>query len=76
MLSLFHSIQTGSEVRPASYTMGIGVIFPTVKWQGREADHLNLLQTLRMVELYLHSTTRLHGIVLKLSTGITYHELR
>jgi hypothetical protein len=33
--SLFHVVQTGSGVHP----MGIGVLSPGVKRQGREADH-------------------------------------
>jgi hypothetical protein len=32
--SLLHSVQTGSGVHPASYTMGTGVFFPGVKAAG------------------------------------------
>jgi hypothetical protein len=37
--SLLHTVQTGSGVHPASYSMGNGVSFPGVKRQGLEADH-------------------------------------
>jgi hypothetical protein len=37
--SQFHSIETNSGIRPASYLMGTGVVlFPGVKRLGREAD--------------------------------------
>jgi hypothetical protein len=36
---LLHSVNTGSETHPASYTMGIGGPSPEVKRQGRETDH-------------------------------------
>jgi hypothetical protein len=55
---LLHSIQTGSEAHPASYPMGIG------DWGVKLTIHLHLVLRLRMVEVYLHSPPRLHGIVL------------
>jgi hypothetical protein len=40
------------------------VISPWVKEQERQADtHLRLMQRLRMIELYLHSLTGLHGVM-------------
>jgi hypothetical protein len=38
--SLFHSVQTGSGINPASYTLGMRAVSLGVNWQGREADHL------------------------------------
>jgi hypothetical protein len=38
--SLLHVVQTGSRVHPTFYTMGTGALYPGVKRQGREADHL------------------------------------
>jgi hypothetical protein len=45
-----------------------------IKWPGREADHSpSPSAAVRMVELYLHSPIRLHGLVLNyLSTGTLY----
>jgi hypothetical protein len=42
-----------------------------VKRQGREADrsHPSSVEVKEYVELYLHSPTRLHGVVLAQSTG-------
>jgi hypothetical protein len=37
--SLLHVAQTGSGAHPASYPMGTGGSFPSVKRPGREADH-------------------------------------
>jgi hypothetical protein len=37
---------------------------PGVKRQEGEADHFHLVSRSKMVELYLHSPTRLHGVVL------------
>jgi hypothetical protein len=37
--SPFYTLQTGSGVHPASYTMGTAVFSPGVKQLGREADH-------------------------------------
>jgi hypothetical protein len=34
-----HSVQTDTEVHPASYPMGTGDPFPGVKRQGRDVDH-------------------------------------
>jgi hypothetical protein len=41
LLSLLHSIQTGSGPHPASYPMGAGALFPGAKHPGREADHFS-----------------------------------
>jgi hypothetical protein len=62
--SLLHSIQTGSGTHTASYPMNTGHLSPGVKRPGREGDHLQLVQRLRVVEPYLHSPICLHGIVL------------
>jgi hypothetical protein len=57
--SLLHNVQTGSEAHQASYPMGM-------------ITHLYLVPKPKMVELYLHSPVRLHGIVLnQLSKGTT-----
>jgi hypothetical protein len=63
--SLLHSVQTGSGIHPASYSMGTGALSPGIKWPGMElTTHPHLVLKLRIVELYLHSLTCLHGIVL------------
>jgi hypothetical protein len=51
---------------PASYPMGTGEALSTgVKRQGREADtRLQIVSRSRILELYLCSPIRLHGIVL------------
>jgi hypothetical protein len=48
-------------------------LFPWVKWPVREANNLPVSSTeVKMVELYLHSLIRLHGVALnQLSTGTT-----
>jgi hypothetical protein len=49
-----------------------GAIFPRVKRLESEADHLHLVPRSRKMELYLHSPTCLHGIVINLLiTGTT-----
>jgi hypothetical protein len=61
--SLLHSIQTSCRVHPASYPMGTEEVSRGVKRPGREADHKpHLVPRSRMVELYLHSLLRLHGV--------------
>jgi hypothetical protein len=46
------------------------VLFPPgVKRQVREAEYLNLESRLRMVEQYLHSPIRLHGVVFNNAQG-------
>jgi hypothetical protein len=63
---LLHSLQTGSGARPSSYPMDTGGSFPG-GWYGRfvtQTAHLHLVPRSRMVELYLHSPRRLHGVVL------------
>jgi hypothetical protein len=64
--SLLHVVQTGSGAHPASYPVGTWGFFPGGK-SGKDVKlttHLHLLPKSRMVELYLHSPIRLHGIVL------------
>jgi hypothetical protein len=70
-ISPLHSIQTGSEVDPTSYLMGTGGSFPGVKRLRREAD-LHPMSRSRIVELYLPSPIRLHGVVLNLAQGQLY----
>jgi hypothetical protein len=69
--SLRHFIQTGSGAHTASYPMGTRGSFPEGKAAGREADHSppSSAEVKECVEIYLHSSIRLHGVVLKLSTG-------
>jgi hypothetical protein len=59
--SLLHIVQTGSGARP--YPTG------TVGWKSGQlvklTTHLRLVLRSRMVELYLHSPTLLHGMVLE-----------
>jgi hypothetical protein len=59
--SLLDIVQTDSGAHPAPYSMGIGINRP-----GREADHYSppLMPRSRIVELYLHSLTSFHGVVL------------
>jgi hypothetical protein len=59
-LSLLYSVQMGSGVHTASYPIGTEGTFPAVKL----TTHLLLVPKLRIVELYLHSTTHLHSVVL------------
>jgi hypothetical protein len=51
--SLFHTVQTGFETLPESYTMGTGALSSRIKRLWGEADHLP--PTCTKVELYLHS---------------------
>jgi hypothetical protein len=48
--------------------MGTGGSFPGVNRQGREADHTptTSVEVKKNVDLYIHSLTHLHGIILKL----------
>jgi hypothetical protein len=57
--SRLHSAQTGSEPHPASYPVGTGRSL----LRGKAADH-PIVPRSKMMELYLHSPTCLHGIVL------------
>jgi len=54
--------------RPALRPLG-------VKRPGRETDHSSPSSTVvkKCMELYLHSPTRLHGVVLRKSAGTTLH---
>jgi hypothetical protein len=55
-LPLLLSVEaTGSEAHPATYPMGTGSFLPGIERPGREADHLYLVPTSRIVELHLHS---------------------
>jgi hypothetical protein len=71
---LLHVVQTGSGAHPVSYPMGTVGSFAGSKaaWGVKLTTHLHLVSWSRMMELYLHSPIRFHGIVLNsLSTGIT-----
>jgi hypothetical protein len=61
-----HRVQNGSGAHPASYPMGIRGTSLGVKWPGREADHSppSSAEVKELVEPYLHSPIRLHGVVL------------
>jgi hypothetical protein len=62
---LLHSIQTGSGAHSASCLVGTGAHSLGLKWRRREADtQLHLVLRARMVELYLHSPIRLHGVLI------------
>jgi hypothetical protein len=56
---LYHRVQKGSRIHPASYPMGI---------RSSEADHSapSSAEVKECVELYLHSAVRLSGLVLSL----------
>jgi hypothetical protein len=58
--SLVHKVQTKSGAQPAPYPTGTGALSSGVKL----TIHLHLVPRSRKVELYLHSTIRLHGVVL------------
>jgi hypothetical protein len=49
-----------------------GAISPGVNRPGHEADHSHLVQRSGMVELYLHSSMRLHGMVPNLLSRGTF----
>jgi hypothetical protein len=64
--SLLHRVQTCSGAHPAYYPMGTGVSFPR-GCSGRGVKltiALHLVLRSSMMELYLHSPIRLHGVVL------------
>jgi hypothetical protein len=64
--SLLNSVQTGSGAYPAFCPMGTGELFPPgLKRLWREADRSPRSSAeSRMLELYLHSSTRIHSVVL------------
>jgi hypothetical protein len=64
--SLLRRFQTGSGAHPTSYPMGRGGLFPPEQSdRGVElTTQPNPVSRPRMVELYLHSSIRLHGVVL------------
>jgi hypothetical protein len=66
--SLKRRVQKGSGANPASYPMGTRVLSLGVKRPGHEADHSHpsSAEVKELVELYLHSPIRLHGVVLNL----------
>jgi hypothetical protein len=57
-------IQTGSVAYPFLYPVGTVSLSLGVKWLEHESDHPSPSST-KGVELYLHSSIRLHGVVLK-----------
>jgi hypothetical protein len=65
--SLHHRLQNGSVAHPASYPLGTRRSFLGGKRPGREADHSppSSAEVKELVELYLHSPIRLHGVVLR-----------
>jgi hypothetical protein len=64
--SRLHSVLIGSGAHPASYTMRTGGFAPGDKAvRGvKLTTHLHLVPRSRLVELYLHSPTRFHVVVL------------
>jgi hypothetical protein len=64
--NLIHRVQTGSGPHPASYTWVTGAHSPRVKRPKRDAHHSrpSIIPRKIMIELYVHSHIRLHGIVL------------
>jgi hypothetical protein len=58
--------------RPASYTMGIGGCFLGDKAAGAWSwlTHVHIVPKARMVELYLRSPTRFHGVTINLLINI------
>jgi hypothetical protein len=64
--SLHHRVQTCSGAHPASYPMGTRGFSLGVKGPGREADNLpqSSDEVKECVEIYLHSSIRLPGVVL------------
>jgi hypothetical protein len=60
----FHSVQASSEAHSVSHPITTGGFFQGVKRPGCEVgSHLHLMPRSRMMELYLHSVTYLHGMV-------------
>jgi hypothetical protein len=63
--SLVHRVWTSSGAHPAFYPMSTGTLSPGVKQPGFEVDHSPRSSAeVKKVELYLHSYTHLHGVVL------------
>jgi hypothetical protein len=62
--SVLRNVQTGSKIRPASSTKATGGSFPGGKAAGavKLTTHLRLVPRSRIVELYLDSPIRLHGM--------------
>jgi hypothetical protein len=69
--SVLHSVQSGSGAHPAFYPVGSGCSIPSGKIvRGvKLTTLLRLVPRSRMVELYLHSPIRLHGVVLNEAQG-------
>jgi hypothetical protein len=60
-----HSVETGSGVHLTSYPVGTGALSLMVKRQGvMLTTNFHLVPRCGMVELYLCSPIRLHGVVL------------
>jgi hypothetical protein len=73
-LSLLDSVETGSVAHPASYKMDSVCSFSKGKVAAslKLTTYLHLVPISRVVELYLHSTVRLHDVMLdELNTGTT-----
>jgi hypothetical protein len=63
--SQFHDVQIASEAHPASCPLDTEGSFLGGKATGMKVTtHLHLVLRSRIVELYLHSLIRLHGVVL------------
>jgi hypothetical protein len=64
--SSLHSVQPGFGALLASHTMDTGGSFPGRRsgWGVKLTTHLYVAPRSRIVELYLHSPTLLHGLVL------------
>jgi hypothetical protein len=61
---LLHRDQTGSGTHPASYPVRIEGFLLGLNDRGvKLTTHLHLVSRLRMVELYLHLSIRLQGVV-------------
>jgi hypothetical protein len=65
--SLHHRVQNGSGAHRASCPVGTGALSLGVKRPGCEADHSppSSAEVKECVELYLHSTIHLHGLVFR-----------
>jgi hypothetical protein len=54
-------------------TLGLIYAMGTREWGGvKLTTHLHLASMSRMIEIYIHSPIRLHGVVFNLSTGTIY----
>jgi hypothetical protein len=64
--SFLHSVQTDSEPHPSLLSNGYLGLFPRDKaaMGVKLTTHLRLMQRLMMMELHLHSSILLHGVVI------------